>query len=156
VHRTTREVRGRQGKLTAGRKSFIRPARWDILSPRTRRPVMRAWLPLLCCPLLSGCFGFAYPSVSETPAVAVIEPDVRAFRVVSECTVSGPCITGPIQFSRQVEEVPGAWPVVQSQQDAYLAYHYLLFPVLNGSRSRSLQVLLYRPGYETIEIPARS
>src|SRR5262245_49755324 len=117
---------------------------------------MRWWLPLLLCPVVSGCFGFAYPSFSETPAVNVKGDNVRAFRVLSECTVSGPCITGPVQFSRSVHEIPVARATVDPQQDSYLAYNYMVFPVLNGSRSRTLKVLLYRPGYETVEIPSRS
>jgi hypothetical protein len=117
---------------------------------------MRWWLPLLVCPALSGCFGFAYPSFSETPAVNVKEGDVRAFRVLSEWTLSGPCITGPGGVWHSIEEIPVIKKTVERQQDSYLAYYYMIFPVLNGSRSRTLTVLLYRPGYETVEIPSRS
>jgi hypothetical protein len=117
---------------------------------------MRAWLPLLCCPFLSGCFGFAYPSVSETPAVTVRENDVRAFRLISDWTMSGPWMTGPIQNCHSIEELPITQETVEGQQDSYFAYYYLIFPVLNGSRTRTVEVLLYRPGYETVEIPAQS
>jgi hypothetical protein len=117
---------------------------------------MRAWLLLLLCPVVSGCYGFAYPSFSETPAVNVKEDNVRAFRVLSEWTLSGPCITGPIEIWQSVEEIPVLKATVERQQDSYLAYSYMLFPVLNGSRSRTLEVMLYRPGYETVEIPSRS
>jgi hypothetical protein len=117
---------------------------------------MRSWLPLLLCPVVSGCYGFAYPSFSETPAVNVKEDNVRAFRVLSECTLSGPCLTGPFEISHTVQEIPVLKATVERQQDSYLAYCYMLFPVLNGSRSRALEVLLYRPGYETVEIPSRS
>jgi hypothetical protein len=117
---------------------------------------MRSWLPLLLCPVLSGCFGFAYPSFSETPSVTVKEDNVRAFRVLSEWTMSGPVITGPIEMWQMVQEIPVARATVDRQQDSYLAYCYMLFPVLGGSRSRTLEVLLYRPGYETVEIPSRS
>jgi hypothetical protein len=117
---------------------------------------MRAWLPLLVCPVLSGCFGFAYPSISETPSVTIKDDNVRAFRVLSEWTLSGPCITGPIRIWQTVQEIPVLKATVERQQDSYLAYYYMIFPVLNGARSRTLEVLLYRPGYETVEIPSRS
>ena len=117
---------------------------------------MRAWLPLLLCPVVSGCFGFAYPSFSETPAVNVKEDNVRAFRVLSERTLSGPFMTGPVVIWQSVQEIPVLKATVERQQDSYLAYYYMIFPVLNGSRSRTLKVLLYRPGYETVEIPPRS
>ena len=112
-------------------------------------------LPALTCLLLSGCLGFGYPSVSGTPAVAVPTDEVRAFRVVSEDWMSGPWMTGPITVAHSVEEIPVKNRVVASQQNAYFAYYYLVFPVANGSHSRAIEVLLYRPGYELAEIPAR-
>jgi hypothetical protein len=115
---------------------------------------MRFWPVFLTCPFLAGCVGFGYPDISRTPAVAVPTTEVRAFRVISDFTLSGPVITGPIHFINSVEEIPVVNGTVGPQRDAYFAYYYLVFP-LGGYRSRTLEVLLYRPGYETVEIPAR-
>ncbi len=117
---------------------------------------MRSWLPLLLCPFAAGCFGFAYPSVSETPAIIVRENDVRAFRLISDWTMSGPWMTGPIENCHSVEELPITEDTVEAQKDSYLYYYYLALPFANGSRTRTVEVLLYRPGYETVEIAAQS
>jgi hypothetical protein len=111
--------------------------------------------PFLTCLLLASCLGFGFPSISETPTVAVPTNEVRAFRVVSEDWMSGPWMTGPITILDSVEEIPVKNCVVAPQHNAYFAYYYLVFPVLNGSHSRTIKVLLYRPGYELVEIPAR-
>jgi hypothetical protein len=116
---------------------------------------MRAWLPLLLCPLLSGCFGLAFPSITETPLIAVPEDNVHAFRVTSECTAGGPLITGPISFWAKIEEIPIDDAKVAPQKQAYLAYSYFLFPFM-GYRERNLQVLLYRPGFETVVLSSQA
>jgi hypothetical protein len=115
---------------------------------------MRFWWLALPCPLLAGCLGFAYPDISQTPKVAVSAEGVHAFRVNSEITMSGPWMTGPVECSVSVAEISVVKAAVVPQRDAYLAYYYLLFP-FNGSRSRTLEVLLYRPGYQVVAIPAR-
>ncbi|HZT83082.1 MAG TPA: hypothetical protein VFA26_22835 [Gemmataceae bacterium] len=115
---------------------------------------MRLWPAFLTCPLLAGCLGFGYPDLSRTPPVAVPTDGVRAFRVVSAMTMSGPIMTGPIQCNGWVEEIPIVNGTVRPQHDACFSYYYLIFP-FNGSRSRGLKVVLYRPGYEIVEVPAR-
>jgi hypothetical protein len=64
-------------------------------------------------------------------------------------------MTGPIEVADRVEEIPVNNGTVSAQRDACFAYSYLIFPVLNGSHFRTIDVLLYRRGYELIEIPAR-
>ena len=116
---------------------------------------MRSWLPLLVCPLMSGCFAFGYPSITETPSIMVAEDSVRAFRITWQLTRYGGAIAGAIRLSQDIEEIPIVATTVAGQEQVYFAYGYLLFPFA-GSESRSLSVLLYRPGYETVEVPARS
>ena len=115
---------------------------------------MRFWHICVVCPLLAGCVGFAYPDVSRTPTVALPAADVHAFRVVSQLTMSGPWMTGPVQFGETVDEIPVTSGAVGPEREAYISYYYLVFP-FNGSHSRTLTVLLYRPGYEIVEVPAR-
>jgi hypothetical protein len=85
----------------------------------------------------------------------VDEPDVQAFRVVSDEKQWGPCITGPIQISRTIEKLPAARQIA-SQSDSYFDYCYMAFPIAEGGHWRSLDILLYRRGYETVSIPAVS
>jgi hypothetical protein len=117
---------------------------------------MRSWLAFLLCPILSGCFAFGYPSVSQTPTLVVPGTDVHAFRFTSDWGFSGPWITGPMTVSQAVEEIPVVEGRIDPQRNAYFAYGYTLFPILSGSHSRHVTVLLYRPGYETVEVPTRS
>jgi len=107
---------------------------------------------LILLPFLSGCFGYVYPSVCRTPPLSVPEENVRAFRVVSEMEASGPIMTGPIMFADDVVEIPVVSARVESQKESYFAYYYLLFP-FTGDREKSMSVLLYRPGFQTVEIP---
>jgi hypothetical protein len=64
-------------------------------------------------------------------------------------------MTGPITVANSVEEIPVKNCVVAPQHDTFFAYYYLAFPVANGSHSRTIEVLLYRPGYQLVEIPPR-
>ena len=116
---------------------------------------MRSSVPLLVCPFLAGCLAFGYPAISATPEIALPDTDVHAFRVCSDVTMSGPWMTGPIAFGRSVDEIPVMEAAVSPQRDAYFAYYYLLLPIASGSHTRDLEVLLYRPGFETVAIPAR-
>jgi hypothetical protein len=116
---------------------------------------MRSWFSLLICPFLGGCFGLGYPAISKTPPVEVLADEVRAFRVVSETTFSGGLIAGCIKLSRSVEALRVGDRVVGPESDSYFDYSYILFPFA-GSRSRSLEIMLYRPGYEPVSIPARA
>ena len=117
---------------------------------------MRVSLLLLVCPLFSGCLAFVYPSITNTPVIQVEEPDVHAFRVVSGVIQSGPWMTGPIDFYETVETLPTKDNAIASQSNTYFPYYYLAFPVAEGAHHRSLEILLYRRGYETVSIPAVS
>jgi hypothetical protein len=117
---------------------------------------MRVWLLFLLCPLLAGCLAFGYPSASKTPPVRIAAPDVQAFRVVSGFTQSGPWMTGPIAFYRNVEKLTPTDGLIASQSDAYCPYYYLAFPVAEGCQQQSLEVVLYRRGYEAVSVPAAS
>jgi hypothetical protein len=117
---------------------------------------MRSWPAFLLCPILSGCFAIGYPSVTETPTLVVPGSDVHAFRVTSEWSMNGPWLTAPVTISRAVEELPLDRGMIDPQHNSYFAYSYNLFPLAGGSRSRDVKVLLYRPGYELIDVPTRS
>jgi len=113
------------------------------------------WRPaFLVLPFVSGCLAFGYPTLWETPALSVPDEDVRAFRVESQYTRGGCLIAGWINCWHHVEEIPVVAARVGAQNDAYFSYYYLLFP-FTGNTSRSMRVLLYRPGHETVEIPER-
>jgi hypothetical protein len=117
---------------------------------------MRVWLLFLVCPLLSGCLAFGYPSVAKTPPIQIAAPDVQAFRVVSGFTQSGPWLTGPIELYKTVEKLPAPDNLIAPQTDAYCLYYYLAFPVAEGCHQQSLEVLLYRRGYEPVSVAATS
>jgi len=117
---------------------------------------MRLCLLVLVCPFLAGCLGYGYPDVSRTPTVAIDVPDVKAFRVTDQITMWGQVVTGPVSFERSVEEIPVEKATVSAQRDTYFNYYYIVFPLLNGSRNRKLEVMLYRPGYQVVDIPARA
>ncbi len=112
------------------------------------------WYICVACPLLAGCFGYVYPDISRTPAVAVPAADVHAFRAVSEFETSGPGSSRTVQVGKTLNEIPVVNGTVGPERGAYLSYHCLLFPIFCGSNFRTLNILLYRPGYEVVEIPA--
>jgi hypothetical protein len=116
--------------------------------------VMRI-LPVIACPFFCGCLAFGYPSFSQTPTIQVDEPDVQAFREVYDRKQSGPFMTGPIEISRTIEKLP-AGKQIASQSDAYFPYFCMAFPLVDASHSRSLEIRLYRRGYQTVSIPAVS
>lgn len=110
---------------------------------------MRLFPILLVCPCLTGCLAYGYPSVAHTPAIKVDEPDVKAFRVTNGMERSGACIAGLIRFDFDIKELPIEQGEIAPQQDAYLAYRCLAFPVVSWSYHRSLIVRVYRRGFET-------
>jgi hypothetical protein len=115
---------------------------------------MRAWPIWLLCPFFAGCLALGYPSVSRTPPVSVNESDARAFLVTADSESGGGVITGWIKYGRSVRELPVAKATIEPQWDTHFDYYYLLFPFA-GSSQRSRTVLLYRPGYELVELSAR-
>jgi hypothetical protein len=116
---------------------------------------MRCWLGWLVCLFASGCLAFGYPSVSRTPAVAVDEPDVHAFRITSGRGFYGCLIAGCIQLDHEIETLPVVGATVKPQADCHFAYTCLLF-LYAASYGREVKVVLYRPGYEAVEIPSRA
>jgi hypothetical protein len=116
---------------------------------------MRVLLPLLVCSLLPGCLGLGYPSFCKTPTIQLEEPDVHAFRVCSGFTQSGPLMTGPIEVYKSVEKVTATDKAIAPQSDNYFSYYYLAFP-FEGSHQQSLEILLYRRGYQLVSVPAVS
>jgi hypothetical protein len=117
---------------------------------------MRYALLVLVCPLLSGCLAFGYPSVTRTPAIAVDAPDVKAFRVVAHHGFFGCVIAGAIIMYDEADEIPVTKSRVEPQKDTHFSYSWMIFPVWADSRFQDLKVMLYRPGYEIVEIPAKS
>jgi hypothetical protein len=124
---------------------------------------MRILAVFLLCPLLSGCLGFGYPSVTRTPAIQVDEPDVQAFRVMTDriLTDSKGFLPGgqsyPIVLPlTTTEKLPSTPRTISPQSDAYFDYRLLVFPIVSEGYSRSLEIRLYRRGYETVSIPAEA
>ncbi len=113
---------------------------------------MPRWLALLICPFASGCLAFGYPNVTATAPAVIDSTDVRAFRVTSESTFGGAIIAGWIQLGKDIEEIP-VTSSVPSQSDASWCYWCMMFP-FGRSHHREVKLLLYRPGYETVELPA--
>ncbi len=117
---------------------------------------MRVGLLLLLCLLTSGCMALGYPSVCKTPTIRLDEPDVQAFRILDGFTQWGPWMIGPIAAYKAVEKIPVIDKAIAPQCDTYFSYYYLAFPVAEGSHQQSLEVLLYRRGYQLVTVPAVS
>ena len=115
---------------------------------------MRPLPVLVVCPFLQGCLAFGYPSVTQTPAVAVTEPDVKAFRVTRDHKFFGALIAGAFQIGDAVEEIPISENVIPSQSNSYFHYRTLAFPFA-GHHERSVSVCLYRRGFEPEIVQAR-
>ena len=111
---------------------------------------MRFSLLLLSCPFISGCLAFAYPTVDRTPRIAVPEaPDeVRAFRVTHGRGFHGAMIAGAFVMNDHVEQVPLRDSFVPPQQAAAVNYIFLAFPIAAFSDFSSMELRLYRPGFE--------
>ena len=110
---------------------------------------MRCLPMLLVCPLLSGCFAFAYPSIDRVPAVAVEDSDVKAFRVTEDTSTFGLIAVeeGP-QIIEEIKIVNGEIPAKTS---GYCAYGFLAFPI-GGYNAHHESIRLYKRGYETVTI----
>jgi hypothetical protein len=115
---------------------------------------MRILSILLICPFLTGCLACGYPSITQTPPIAVKDLEVKAFRVTTGITRYGGAIAGAIKFDGEIEEIAALNGVVPAQDDSHWRYYYLAFPY-EGYYSRTLEIRLYRRGFETEVIDAR-
>lgn len=113
---------------------------------------MRTLVFLLACPLASGCLFLGAPSVQRTPEVAVGGDEVRAFQVTTE-HVWGDGLARTHETTH-FKEIPVTAATVESQQDATIAHCVCLLPLMTYTWSQSLEVLLYRPGYDTVTVAA--
>jgi len=113
---------------------------------------MRVWALLIVFPFASGCIAYVYPSVGQTPPMSAPEAGVRAFRVVTRDTVGGALFVNHVESQCEVEEIPVSSSEVGTQRDARYSYYYVLLTAFESSEG-SLRVLLYRPGFQTVEIP---
>lgn len=117
---------------------------------------MRRWFWIALLPFLTGCF-VGYPSFTYTPRVNHVEPDVRAFLQ----SFGGPgwevFFTGGTildQLSWRSSELAIENDCVESRSERYFRYFVGGFPVYAGD-VRDWRIVLYRPGYEPIVLPAR-
>jgi hypothetical protein len=115
---------------------------------------MPRWSILLLFPFLPGCLAYAYPSVTSTPQVTGLPGDVHAFKESWGMGGMSMIMTGGESFSRALEELPIQHGCLEPQHDAYCAYFVGGFPV-GCFESRNWRVLLYRPGYEPVELDSR-
>jgi len=105
----------------------------------------------LFVPVLPGCVAFGYPSLTYTPEVANLPPDVRAFKSTFERVIF---MTGGGTIHFNDEEVPIREGRLVGQDEAYFAYCVGgVVPV--GMHERRWSIRLYRPGYEVIDIQSR-
>jgi hypothetical protein len=123
-------------------------------------------VPLLLCPLLTGCFvpiGYAYPTISHVASVQVeqAQGEVRAFRV--DITDKQNCLGGftPNCFNCGDDDryVLTALPLSQdgyvpAQTKVALDYSWIwnCVWIYSGQTHHSVKVRLYRPGWQTVEI----
>ena len=114
---------------------------------------MRILAILLVCPLLSGCFAIGYPEMHCTPEVAISADHVQAFRIANEYEHTRMLLYGNYVHST-VQEVPIVAGKVEPQQDAQFSYIWSLFPLAAVQTTHDFEVLLYRPGYEFVDIPS--
>jgi hypothetical protein len=149
--------------------SFFVPTRWDcanLVSVDAHdhlcykpagsffwRLVMRGLPILMVCPLFAGCVAFGYPSLTYTPGVSALDSEVHAFKSTFECGGRSYIMTGGETISLTKEEIPIHGGRLEPQEKSYFAYFVGGIPVAY-SRQCSWSVLLYRPGFEVIEIPS--
>ncbi len=109
---------------------------------------------LLLFPLLPGCLAFGYPSATYTPQIPSLPPDVHAFKSTFSTSGMSIIMPGGKSISASIERIPIEDGRLDSLQHTYFAYFLGGFPV-NFSEHHDWRLLLYRPGYEIIEIPSR-
>lgn len=116
---------------------------------------MRLFAILLFFPFLSGCFAFGYPAISSTPSIQIHEPEVHAFRVVSGIDKAGN--VGMFwDYYDSIDKVHISKNVILAQTDLYFRWGIGAISSGEHGHSQSLEVLLYKRGFETISIPAIS
>jgi hypothetical protein len=115
---------------------------------------MARWFLLLTCPFLPGCLAFGYPSVTYTPAVSNLEEDVHAFKATWGDGGMSLIMTGGEWLEDSIDELPLCRGTLESQRQSYFAYFVGGIPV-SFSKHLGWSVLLYRPGYEVIEVSSR-
>lgn len=111
---------------------------------------------LLVCPFMTGCLCYGYPSITQTPAIAVPALEVRAFRVRAENGFYGAFIAGAFLRGNRVEEIPTAGSEVPPQKDCHFVREFLAFPIWAYNYHRQVYVQLYRRGFEPVKVEARS
>src|SRR5207249_1781632 len=109
---------------------------------------------LLFVHFLPGCVAFGYPSLTYTPEVTNLPPDVRAFQSTFEREGMSIIMTGGETIRLIVEEIPIRDGRLDSQDEAYFAYDVGCFAV-GFMHKRDWSICLYRAGYEVIEIQSR-
>ncbi len=108
----------------------------------------------LIFPFLPGCLAFGYPSTTYTPTVASLPSDVHVFKSTFSTGGKSIIITGGERVSWNIEEIPISDGRLDSLHHAYFAYFIGGFPV-SYSEHHDWKLMLYRPGFEIIEIPSR-
>jgi hypothetical protein len=130
-----------------------------------RRSTLVGWtalaVGLMICPLLAGCFvplGAAWPSVAVTPSMLVnADPDqVRAFRVDVEDNHAVIDFNEPSVYTLQ--EVPvlaGGWIAPQANVACDYGWYWNCIALSYWkSKHHTVMMRLYRPGCQTVEVPA--
>jgi hypothetical protein len=127
-----------------------------------RRSILVRWIALGIglglCPLLAGCFGAAWPSVALTPTLlANADADqVRAFRVdVMDTHATVEFHESSVYTLREVPVLAGGWVVPQGKASCDYGW-WFGNPALTywKLKRHTLMVRLYRPGCQTVEVPA--
>jgi hypothetical protein len=119
---------------------------------------MEAWMPrlifILILPLLPGCMAFGYPSLTYTPAVACLPPDVHAFKSTFGTIGRSFMFSGGEGVYCGVEEIPIVDGVLDTLDQSYFDY-FVGGVFVAYFHHDSWKVILYRPGYEIVTIPSR-
>jgi hypothetical protein len=108
----------------------------------------------LIFPFLPGCLAFGYPSTTYTPTVASLPSDVHVFKSTFSTGGKSIIMTGGERVSWTIEEIPISDGQLDSLHHAYFAYFIGGFPV-SYSEHQDWKLMLYRPGFEIIEVPSR-
>jgi hypothetical protein len=118
---------------------------------------MRHCLILLICPFMTGCLVYCYPSLTQTPPITVTETEVSTFRVIENGSMGsflGIVIALPIG-DWQVQELAQGPAEIPTFRDFHFFRGTFGLP-LSGCDIHAHSVRLYRRGYETVTIEARS